>query len=261
MRPERFTVTGSGPDLILIHGIGATRQVWDGVIARLSPHFRCIAWDLPGHGVSDIPARPLSLDDLVEDLAALQEHLGIASAHLAGHSLGGMIGPAYALRYPERVRSLGLISTAAFRTAGDRAKLVSVIAGMRRRSVAAELDLLATRWFTDDFAARHPDVVARRCRQVLDTEPEVFLNVFDIYAATEMGPWLPRIAVPALVLTGEEDGGCNPRLNRLIADALPAARLCILPGAKHAVLLEAPGRVADEMLAFWQAQGMTGAPS
>ncbi|VDC20264.1 alpha/beta fold hydrolase [Pseudogemmobacter humi] len=258
MAPERYSITGNGPDLILIHGIGATRQVWDGVIGRLAPHFRCIAYDLPGHGVSEIPARPLSLDDLVADLAALQEHLGIASVHLAGHSLGGMIGPAYALRYPERVRSLGLISTAAFRSDEDRAKVRAVIDGMRARSVAADLGVLTARWFTDAFALRHPEVIAQRRQQVLDTDPEVFLNVFDIYAGTEMAPWLNRVSAPALVLTGAEDGGCNPHLNRQIAAALPDARLCIVPQVKHAILLEAPERVAEELLTFWRDRQMDG---
>ncbi len=81
-------------------------------------------------------------------------------------------------------------------------------------------------------------------------DPGVFLNVFRIYAETEMAPWLHEIAAPSLVLTGENDGGCNPRLNRLIADALPDAELVILPRVKHAILLEAPDDVAGHMIRF-----------
>ena len=68
------------------------------------------------------------------------------------------------------------------------------------------------------------------------------MNVFRIYAGAEMLPWLHEVEARSLVLTGEFDGGCNPRLNRLIADALPNAELVILPRYKHALLLEAERR-------------------
>ena len=81
-------------------------------------------------------------------------------------------------------------------------------------------------------------------------DSEIFLNVFRIYAGTEMLPWLPEVTARALVLTGEFDGGCNPRLNRLIADALPNSELVILPEYKHALLLEAGGEVAQHLIRF-----------
>ena len=93
-------------------------------------------------------------------------------------------------------------------------------------------------------------MVAARLKQVMNTDAEVFLNVFRIYAGTEMGPWLHQVTVPALVLTGEHDGGCNPRLNQQIADALPVSELVILPRYKHSLLLEAGESVAKELCRF-----------
>ena len=78
-----------------------------------------------------------------------------------------------------------------------------------------------------------------RLKQVTDTPPEVFLSVFWIYATTEMGPWLHEIEQPCLVLTGEFDGGCNPRLNRFMHDQLPNSKLVIIEGIKHSLLMEA----------------------
>ena len=181
---------------------------------------------------------------------ALRAKLGIDRAHFAGHSLGGMIGPAYALRYPERVLSLGLLSTAAFRTEDDSAKVKAVVAAMREKGIGQVLDTLTARWFTDDFAAARPDVIDWRKKQVMDTPGEVFLNVFDIYAETEMAPWLHEVTAPSLVLTGELDGGCNPRLNKLIAEAMPNSELVILEGLKHAILIEATDRVLPPMRDF-----------
>jgi pimeloyl-ACP methyl ester carboxylesterase len=247
-----YSVEGSGPPLFLIHGIGASRHSWDGLVARLAPHYRCIAYDLRGHGKSPKPVPPYSLDDLVDDLEALRAELGIESAHFAGHSLGGMIGPRYAQRYPSRVKSLGLYSTAAFRTEDDAAKVRGVVAAMRRNGIAPVLETLKDRWFTPEFAARCPEVISRRMQQVIDTDPAVFLSVFDIYAETEMAPWISEIHHPCLVLTGENDGGCNPRLNRAITAALPDAELVILPVLRHAILLEDPAAVAAPVLDFLQ---------
>jgi pimeloyl-ACP methyl ester carboxylesterase len=245
-----FSVEGEGAPLFLIHGIGASRHSWDGLVAKLREHFRCISYDLRGHGRSPKPPPPYTLDDLVEDLEALRAELGIEQAHFAGHSLGGMVGPAYARRYPHRVRSLGLLSTAAFRTAEDSAKVKGVVQAMRTKGIAPVLETLKDRWFTPEFAARFPDLIERRMQQVIDTDAMVFLSVFDIYAETEMASWLSEIAHPCLVLTGENDGGCNPRLNRQIAAALPAATLAILPVLRHAILLEAADEVAAPVLDF-----------
>jgi 3-oxoadipate enol-lactonase len=245
-----YSFEGHGTPLFLIHGIGASRHSWDGLIAQLAPHFRCISYDLRGHGRSPLPPPPYQLDDLVDDLEQLRAELGIERAHFAGHSLGGMIGPAYALRFPSRVKSLGLYSTAAFRTPDDSGKVRGVVAAMRAKGIPTVLTTLKDRWFTPEFAARRADVIERRMQQVIDTDPDVFLSVFDIYAETEMSPWIGKVTPPALVLTGEEDGGCNPRLNRQIADALPNSQLTILPNLRHAILLEAPLQVAEPVLAF-----------
>ena len=245
-----YTIQGQGPALFFIHGIGARRTAWAKLTDHLQDDFTCIAYDLRGHGESPLPEGRFGLDELVDDLEALRAKLGIEQAHLAGHSLGGMIGPAYARRYPNRVLSLGLYSTAAFRTEDDSAKVRAVVAAMRQKGIAQVLDTLTARWFTDEFAAARPDVIEWRKRQVVDTDPDVFLNVFDIYAETEMSPWLHEVTAPSLVLTGELDGGCNPRLNRQIAAALPDAELVVLHGLKHAILIEATERVAPPVRSF-----------
>jgi pimeloyl-ACP methyl ester carboxylesterase len=245
-----FSVEGEGEPLVLIHGIGASRASFAGLVPHLKADFRVISYDLRGHGVSPVPKPPYTLDDLVEDLEALRRELHIERAHFAGHSLGGMIGPAYARKYPQHVKTLGLWSTAAFRTADDSAKVKGVVAAMRSKGIPQVLETLKDRWFTPEFAARRPDVIERRMQQVIDTDPEVFLSVFDIYAETEMAPWLHEIRQPCQVLTGENDGGCNPRLNRQIADALPDSELVILPVLRHAILLEAADQVAPPVLDF-----------
>ncbi len=248
--PSAFSVAGTGPALFMIHGIGARRATFDGMVAGLKDRFTCITYDLRGHGLTPWDAGRFDLDDLVDDLEALRSRLGIEAAHFAGHSLGGMISPRYALRHPGRVLSLGLWSTAAFRTEDDSAKVKGVVAAMREKGIGAVLDTLTARWFTDAFAAARPDVIEWRKRQVMETDPEVFLNVFDIYAECEMAPWLHEVTAPSQIITGEHDGGCNPRLNRLIHSALSGSELEILPELKHAIFIEATDQVLPHVRRF-----------
>lgn len=248
-----YSIDGSGPPLFMVHGIGGRRSGWDDIVAHLKDDFTCIRYDLRGHGKSPVPPVPYSLDELVEDLEALRARLGIEKAHIIGHSLGGMIGPAYARSFPDRVLTLGLLSTAAGRTAEDAAKVKGVVSAMEEKGIPNILETLVDRWFTDDFLAKHQDLVDARLKEVLATPAEVFLSVFRVYASTEMGPWLRQITCPCLVLTGELDGGCNPRLNRFIAGELPDSELVILPGLKHSILKEAAGAVADNVRRFIQA--------
>src|SRR5262249_49074782 len=161
-------------------------------------------------------------------LEALRAELGIEKAHFIGHSLGGMIDPAYARRYPQHVISLGLLSTAAGRTAEDSAKVKGVVKAMEEKGIPPVLETLKDRWFTPELGEKRPDVIANRLKQVIDTDAAVFLNVFHIYAETEMAPWLHEVKCPALVLTGEFDGGCPPRLNQFIAGELDKSELVIL---------------------------------
>ena len=245
-----YSVTGNGPPLFMVHGIGSRRATWTAISDALSQQFTCIAYDLRGHGQSPVTPTPFSLDDLVDDLEALRETCGVDEIHIIGHSLGGMIGPAYARRFPEKVASLGLLSTAAGRTADDSAKVKAVIAAMEEQGIEPVLNTLIARWYTDAFIAARPEAIAARIKQVVDTPADIFMNVFRIYAETEMAPWLHEITAPSLVLTGELDGGCNPRLNRLIADQLPNSELVVLEGLKHSILIEGPDRVVPPLRDF-----------
>lgn len=250
-----YRIEGQGPAVYLVHGIGARKTTWDEVIDGLKDRFTCVSYDLRGHGESPLPPTPYTLDDLVEDLEALRRKLGHQQIHVAGHSLGGMIGPAYARAFPERTLSVGLLSTAAGRSDDDRAKLKSVGDAMEKNGVVETLGTFVARWFTDTFMQAHPELIEARLQQVRDTPTDVFLSVFWIYATTEMAPWLNQVKCPCLVLTGEFDGGCNPRLNEFIHGELPDSRLVILDGLKHSLMIEASDRLLPPLREFLLEQG------
>ena len=179
---------------------------------------------------------------------ALRAELGLAKAHIAGHSLGGMIGPAYARRFPDqsdRSRCSALLLDA-LKTTVQRSRPCRSYASARHcsRSRNAQRPVVHPRFPPVDLS------IAQRMQQAIDCNSEVFLSVFDVYADTEMAPWLAEIRAPALVLTGEFDGGCPPRLNEFIARTMPRAELVVLPGLRHAILLEAPDQIATSLMTF-----------
>jgi 3-oxoadipate enol-lactonase len=245
-----YSVEGKGPALALVHGVGARGEMWARVVELMKPHFTCITYDLRGHGGSPKPDRTISLDDLVVDLEALRKEIGIERMSVFGHSLGGMVAPAYARAFPDRTISVGLLSTAAFRTPEDSARVRGVAANVRAQGVDKLVDGFVSRWFTEDFLRDHPERVEARKKQVRATDPDIFAEVFQLYAETEMSPWLHEIKAPALVLTGEHDLNCSPRLNEQIAAALPNAKLVIVPSLKHGLVVEVPDRIASEALLF-----------
>lgn len=245
-----YVIKGSGPAVFFVHGIGARKTSWNEVCKHLKKDFTCISYDLRGHGDAYKGVLPYSLEDLVNDLETLRQKLNIQKIHIVGHSLGGMIGPAYALSFPENVISVSLLSTAAFRTTKDKNKVQAVLTNMREKGIGSILNTLTERWFTDQFIKDRLTDVEFRLKQVLETDPEVFLDVFRIYAETEMSPWLNKIKHPCLVLTGENDSGCSPRLNLLIADSLLNSELCILKNYKHSLLIEAPREVGEKVREF-----------
>ena len=104
-----YSITGSGPPLFLTHGIGAAEDAWRFMVPELSKHFSVVTYDLRGHGKSPVTHKNFTLDELVLDLEKIREKTKFEKAHFAGHSLGGMIAPAYALKFPKHTISVGLL--------------------------------------------------------------------------------------------------------------------------------------------------------
>jgi len=245
-----YLVQGSGPALFLTHGIGAAKNAWRFMISELSKHFTVITYDLRGHGNSPVTNKNFTLDDLILDLEKIREKTKIEQGHFMGHSLGGMIAPAYAKKFPHRVLSVGLLSTVAGRTELDRENVLKIIYEMESTGIEQTLQKITTRWFTDDFISKNPDLVKNRLKQVIDTDPDVFLNVFKIYANTEMISWLKNLSKPCLLMTGENDAGCSPEHNKKMANEIKNSKLVILPKYKHSFLIEAPQEVSKNIIEF-----------
>ena len=102
---------GAGAAVLLVHAIGCDHRMWDGLGTALAPRFRVIRMDVRGHGRSAVTPGPYTLDQLADDARELLDSLEIDKAHWVGLSMGGMIGQAFALRHPARLRKLVLANT------------------------------------------------------------------------------------------------------------------------------------------------------
>ncbi len=247
-----YDVVGEGEPIIFVHGVGSRKYSWNNVVKKLKDNYMCVTYNLRGHGDSPLPnnSNEFILDDLVEDLQNLINHLKLKNVNLVGHSLGGQIVPAYARKNPDKTNSLVMLSTAAFRTFAERKKINDLVDQMRNSGLDAVLPNLIGRWYTDDFAKKNPDIVSKRIEMIKSMNLKTFCRVFWIYANCTMETWLHEVKSPTLIMTGSEDLGCSPRLNKIIAKSMPNARLKILKGLKHSVNTERPDIVASNIRLF-----------
>lgn len=248
----RYVVEGSGPPILLIHGVGARLDNWDGVAAPLARDFTVVRYDLRGHGKTSKVSGPYALEMFADDAAALLDHLGIVRAHVAGHSLGGMIAITLASRHPRRVDRLAVLSAAAGRTEEERRKVMERVALIASGIPGDHFRNSLSRWFTDEFRAANPELMEQYAARNRENDPACYAAAYAVLATGEVAPELPRVQAPTLVVTGEHDLGSNPRMARFIHAGIAGSELRILPRLRHSILIEAPGTVAGQLEPFFQ---------
>jgi len=240
---------GDGTPVTLLHGVGSSLEVWDGV-ARDLDGCAVLRMDLRGHGRSDKPPGPYQLDDFVRDLAGLYARLDIKRSHLVGFSLGGLIAQAFALAHPEQVARLVLISAVAGRAPAEKARVRERARAIMDVGAKQHARNSVNRWFTDAFQKSHPDVVAQHLRRFVANDPAAYLAAYQVLAESDLAEQLAGIRQPTLIITGEHDTGSTPRMAELMHQKISHSELHILPGLKHALLLEAPAKIAELIRRF-----------
>lgn len=246
----RYRDEGSGPVLVLIHGVGSRLEAWDEIVDALGGRYRTVRLDQRGHGLSDKPAGPYSLADMVGDVAGLLDVLGIARCHLAGFSLGGLIAQGFALDHPGRLDRLVLLSTIAGRTEEERARVAERLEVVDKGLPGDHFRNSLSRWFTDAYLAANPEVIARAEAANKANDPKAYAAAYRVLATYDLADRLHEITAPTLVATGEFDVGSNTRMAHLMHERIAGSQLHIFPGMKHSILAEIPGEVAGLMDRF-----------
>jgi 3-oxoadipate enol-lactonase len=231
---------GKGEAVVLVHAIGCDHRMWDALAHVLAAQFRVVRVDARGHGRSPVPQRPYSLEALARDVLAVLDRHAIARAHWVGLSMGGMIGQAFALAHGDRLGRLVLANTTSSYGPEGRKTWEARIKAVEDGGLAAIKDMVMSRYFSDDFRERSPQVVAEVSRRFLETPAQGYLGCCDAIKELDYAADLPRIRARTLVIAGEKDAGTPPAMAEAIATRIPGARLAIIPGAAHLSAVEKP---------------------
>lgn len=257
--PAAIAVSGDGPPLVLIHGMGLNRHMWDGMVPALATRFRVIRYDLPGHGDGPPPPENCVLGDLVAQLDALLTALDVARAALVGFSLGGTLAQAYAVDHPDRTVAIAVLNSAFRRDAAQREAILERLRLSEEAGPVLTVDAALERWFTPGFAAAHPDVLEQVRRWMLANDPAHYATLYRVLATGDdaavadgraLADAVGDIACPALVLTGADDRNSTPAMARDMAAAMRHGRAEIIPGLRHMGLAEAPDRFTAPLIPF-----------
>jgi pimeloyl-ACP methyl ester carboxylesterase len=249
-----YRIEGAGPWLVLVHGVGSSLDAWDGVAAILKARFRILRYDQRGMGESEKAPGPYEVWDYVADLRALLDALGIARCHLAGHSLGGIVAQGFAIRHPERLDRLVLLSAVAGRNEAERKRVLERLAIVEHGIPGDHFRRSLDRWFTDEFRAANPRLLEKYARRNMANDPQCYAWGYRVLALTDLADRLAEIKAPTLVATGEHDIGSNPRMSRLMHERIAGSQLHVIPHLRHSILIEAPALVAG-LIGDFIAQG------
>lgn len=242
-----YETCGSGPVVALLHGFSFDRRMWDPQFELLSREFRVVRYDLRGYGKSSIPGRPYSH---AEDLLVLMKSLGIEKAHVVGLSLGGAVAVEFAIRNPERTRSI-VASSAALpgfpRREGSSGALLARIAAQQGIEAAKEF------WLSDQsllaYSLRKHDA-ALLVRQMVQDYSGWHLSSADPAEVPQVIENLDKVSARTLVLIGDHDQEEFQQMAEFLYRNIRGARNQVIEGAAHLCNMEQPEAFNRAVISF-----------
>jgi pimeloyl-ACP methyl ester carboxylesterase len=240
------------PVIVLVHGLGLNRHVWEQFSSRLAQRYRILNYDLYGHGESALPRGTVSLTMFSEQLLGLLDELSIDRCSIVGFSLGGMINRRFAMDHPERLRAMAILNSPHEREP-EAQKLVEQRAlDSAAGGPGATLDATIERWFTTEFIAANPEFIATVRGWVLANDPESYALCRQVLAfgVVELIRPQPPITHPTLIMTCENDSGSTPAMSQSIASEISGAQVVIVPGLQHMGLSENPSFFIAALVEF-----------
>jgi pimeloyl-ACP methyl ester carboxylesterase len=241
---------GRGDPVVLVHGLGDDHRAWRRVVAPLMLSRRVVLYDLRGHGGSPLGDADGSLAQLGADLVEVLDDAGLERAVIAGFSLGGTIAMRAAVDAPERVAALALVGTssrvnkAAREWYAERAAMVERDDPELRKTLDGD---------TEDVYRNRPEEIEAglRIRRESTADPRGFANACLAMASLNERPLddeLGAIAVPTVIVAGDNDQHCPPRASEIIAEKIPGSSMRVLEDTGHPLPVERPDEVAEAIL-------------
>jgi pimeloyl-ACP methyl ester carboxylesterase len=250
-----YVEEGKGPAVVFAHGFCMDHTMFAAQFEDLPDSYRCVAWDIRGHGRSECPPGPWAMQDLVVDLVAFIEGVNARPCHLVGMSIGGMIGLRLAMQREDLVRSLVLVDTTADVYADD---LVPVYRGFQEQITTHDgiPDDLAEGtlpiFYGPTFMEANPDALKFHVEREKEMSPTALVQGLEaLINRDRLVDRLDEIRVPTLVIHGEVDQALAIGEGEQLADGIPGAELVRVPGAGHSTPLETPDVVNEALAGFF----------
>jgi 3-oxoadipate enol-lactonase len=248
MKAERVRANGilmqcvvEGPPsaqaLLLCNGLATDLQMWEPQIGEFSKDYRVIRYDMRGHGETEASPSPYSLSLLVEDLRSLLDAIGVDQVHFAGMSLGGMVGQAFAVRYPQRLLSLALCDTAARMR---REIWEGRIKQVEMEGVEPMVEPSILRWFTKPFRDANPALMDEIRQMIRRVSAQGYMGGARVVMEMNYVQQLAKISTPTLVIVGREDVSTPVVEAQLMHEHITGSTLCVIDDAAHLPNIERP---------------------
>jgi 3-oxoadipate enol-lactonase len=239
--PER------APGLMLSNSLGADLSMWAPQIEPFTRHFRVVRYDRRGHGKSGVTPGPYTMEQLGRDALAIMDGLGLAKVNWCGLSMGGMVGQWLGANAPERIDKLVLANTSSYYAAKDPWN--DRIKAIREGGIAGIADMVLSRWFTEEFRARDPQMVARMKDIMIATPVAGYIACCEAVRDMDHRDILAKIKAPTLVVAGRYDEATPIQAGEFIRSRIPRASLTVLEAA-HISNIEQAAPFTTEVLGF-----------
>jgi 3-oxoadipate enol-lactonase len=245
---------GSGPEAIVFaHGLLMSGRMFDAQVAALKDRHRCITFDFRGQGQSEVAAAGYDMDTLTEDAAELIRILKAGPCHFVGLSMGGFVGVRLAVRHPELVRSLVLMDTAAGKEPHwlryHVFRLVARCFGPRAVAGRVMPILFGRKFLADPVRAELREQWHERF--LANDRTGIFRAAGGVINRRGCEDLLERIAVPTLILVGDDDTATPPEKSRILHERIRGSRMEIIPAGGHSLSVEEPEAVNEALGRFF----------
>jgi len=254
-----YSRSGDGPPVLLIQGVGVVGNGWTPQVDGLRSRFTLVSFDNRGIGASVNRDGRLTIDDMAADALAILDAEGIDRVHVAGHSMGGVIAQALALRAPARIKSLAFLCTFAKGKDGSKvtppmlATALRMRIGTRAMRRNAFLELIMPGRYLQQ--ADRPALAARLAPLFghdLAVQPPIVMKQLGAMSKYDAGPRLRELGtIPTLVLSATEDRIASPATGRALAAAIPGARYVEMPEAGHGLPIHRPAETNALLAEHW----------
>ena len=244
------------PVVCLAHSLSSDSGIWaEQVPPLLEAGWRVLRIDMRGHGGSEAPAGPYTMEELAGDVIAVLDFLELAKVHFVGLSIGGMIGQQLALGHADRLHSLMLTGTSPKAVPGPPQMWPERFAAIRAaHTVEPIADATMTRWFTESFRPPNENRWQQVRSMIANTSPDGYIAGAEAIIHFDVLERLPSVRLETLVVCGDDDPGTPAEGNRKIAALIPGARYQEIASARHIPMVEHPELFSRIMLGWLEAR-------